>query len=87
MPQTSYGEISWERMIRAVEKTRQRLRKATAVLKSARIPYAVVGGNPVAVWVSRVDEAAVRNTRDVDLLLSATNALARAGLFIVTSGA
>jgi hypothetical protein len=33
------------------------------------VPYAVVGGNAVAAWVSRVDEAAVRNTRDVDILL------------------
>ncbi len=31
--------------------------------------YAVAGGNAVAAWVSRVDEAAVRNTQDVDLLL------------------
>jgi len=72
-------------MTRALEKIRQRLRKATAALKVARVPYAVVDGNAVAAWVSRVDEAAVRNTRDVDLLLrradfqSATNALAEAG--------
>ena len=33
------------------------------------VPYAVVGGNAVAAWVSRVDASAVRNTRDVDLLL------------------
>ena len=33
------------------------------------MPYAVVGGNAVAAWVSRVDESAVRNTRDVDILL------------------
>ena len=33
------------------------------------MPYAVVGGNAVAAWVSRVDTAAVRNTRDVDILL------------------
>jgi hypothetical protein len=31
--------------------------------------YAVAGGNAVATWVARVDEAAVRNTQDVDLLL------------------
>ena len=85
MPQTSYGEISWERMTRAVERIRQRLRKATAALEAAGIAYAVVGGNAVAAWVSRVDEAAVRNTRDVDLLLrradfeAAKTALAHAG--------
>ena len=33
------------------------------------MPYAVVGGNAVAEWVARVDEDAVRNTRDVDILI------------------
>ncbi|HLN32757.1 MAG TPA: nucleotidyltransferase family protein [Gemmataceae bacterium] len=63
------GPISWERMIRAVEKVRERLERATSVLERAGVPYAVVGGNAVAAWVSRVDEAAVRNTQDVDILL------------------
>ena len=61
--------VSWERMIRAVERVRERLRRATAVLEAAGVPYAVVGGHAVAAWVSRVDEAAVRNTQDVDILL------------------
>ncbi|HEV8542110.1 MAG TPA: nucleotidyl transferase AbiEii/AbiGii toxin family protein [Verrucomicrobiae bacterium] len=56
-------------MIRAVEKVRERLLRAAKALAAARVPYAVVGGNAVAAWVSRVDEAAVRNTRDVDILL------------------
>ena len=79
------GEISWERMIRAVEKVRDRLLRAARALDEAGVPYAIVGGNAVAAWVSRVDEAAVRNTRDVDVLLrrddlpSATAALAKAG--------
>lgn len=33
------------------------------------MPYAVVGGNAVAEWVARIDDEAVRNTRDVDLLV------------------
>src|SRR3990172_1080677 len=69
MSRTSYGDVSWERMIGAVEKVRQRLLRATAALEKAGVPYAVAGGNAVAAWVSRVDEAAVRNTRDVDILL------------------
>jgi hypothetical protein len=79
------ANISWERMIRAVEKVRERLLRASAALEKAMIPYAVVGGNAVASWVSAVDEAAVRNTQDVDLLLrrsdleAATSALAQAG--------
>ena len=56
-------------MSEAVEKVRRRLLRAATALAEARVPYAVVGGNAVAAWVSRADEAAVRNTRDVDLLL------------------
>jgi hypothetical protein len=56
-------------MIRAVEKVRERLLRASAALEKAGVPYAVAGGNAVAAWVSRVDEAAVRNTQDVDILI------------------
>ncbi|HET6442885.1 MAG TPA: nucleotidyltransferase family protein, partial [Phycisphaerae bacterium] len=52
-----------------MEKVRQRLLRAAAALRAANVPYAVAGGNAVALWVSRVDEAAVRNTRDVDVLV------------------
>src|SRR5579863_3528943 len=85
MPQTGLANISWDRMIRSVEKVRERLRRAAAALDEAGVPYAVVGGNAVAAWVSRVDETAVRNTRDVDILLrpsdleAAAIALAKAG--------
>lgn len=61
--------FSIDRMVRAVEKVRERLLRATRILDQAGIPYAVVGGNAVAAWVSRVDEAAVRNTQDVDILI------------------
>jgi hypothetical protein len=63
------GPFSFDRVVSAVEKVRLRLLRATAALEAASIPYAVAGGNAVAVWVSRVDEAAVRNTQDVDVLL------------------
>src|SRR5438552_11488365 len=58
-----------DRMERAVAKVRERLLRATAALNQAGIPYAVVGGNAVASWVATVDEGAVRNTRDIDLLV------------------
>lgn len=67
------GPFSLERVVNAVEKVRQRLLKAAGALRSANIPYAVVGGNAVALWVSRVDESAVRNTQDVDLLVRRTD--------------
>jgi hypothetical protein len=63
------GPFSLERVVTAVEKVRQRLLRAAAALQAANVPYAVAGGNAVALWVSRVDEAAVRNTQDVDVLL------------------
>jgi hypothetical protein len=70
---TEFGPISWERMIGAVEDVRNRLRRATAALEAASIPYAVIGGNAVAAWVSKVDRAAVRTTADVDLLIDRRN--------------
>ena len=63
------SQLAWERMVTAVEKVRERLRRAAKALEDGQIPYAVVGGNAVAAWVSEMDEAAVRNTRDVDILL------------------
>jgi hypothetical protein len=82
---TIRGSFSLDRMVSAVGKVRQRLLRATAVLESAGVHYAVTGDSAVAVWVSRVDEAAVRNTQDVDILLrredfeSARRALEAAG--------
>ena len=61
--------ISLDRMVSAVEKVRQRLLRASSALDRAGIAYAVAGGNAVAAWVSTVDEGAVRNTRDVDVMV------------------
>lgn len=62
MADFTLGEVSLERMVRAVEKVRDRLLRAARALEAAGVPYAVAGGNAVAAWVSRVDVAAVRNT-------------------------
>lgn len=56
-------------MVSAVEKVKERLLRAATALDTAGVAYAVVGGNAVGSWVSSVDEAAVRNTQDVDMLL------------------
>jgi len=61
--------VSWQRMEEGIEQVRRRLQRAASALSAAGVRYAVVGGNAVAAWVSRVDTAAVRNTRDVDILL------------------
>ncbi len=80
--------MAWEildRMERAVARVRDRLLRATSVLNQAGIPYAVVGGHAGASWVTTIDEGAVRNTRDIDLLVRRedlpviTAALERAG--------
>ncbi len=87
----TYGEVSWERMIRAVEKVRERVLRTASILEKAGIPYAVAGGNAVAAWVSKIDEAAVRNTQDVDIVLrradlpAAITAMAAAGFQYVNS--
>ena len=65
----SISAMSLDRMVAAVDKVRDRLLRATAALESAGVLYAVAGGNAVALWVTTVDEAAVRNTRDVDILI------------------
>jgi len=69
MAETAVQLIGWERALMAAEKVKERLRRATRALDSAGVPYAVVGGNAVAEWVARVDEDAVRNTKDVDILV------------------
>jgi hypothetical protein len=79
------GEALWQRMERAVEKVQERLERTAATLEQAGIPYAIIGGNAVRAWVAQADEAAVRTTRDVDILLrrsdfpAAIAAMERAG--------
>jgi Uncharacterised nucleotidyltransferase len=53
----------------AMDRVEQRLRRVTGALEQAGIGYAVVGGNAVAAWVARVDPAATRATKDVDILV------------------
>lgn len=70
---------------RAVEKVRERLLRTCRALEGASVPYVVIGGNAVAVWVGSRDEGAIRNTKDVDILLArsdlprAAEAMAAAG--------
>lgn len=64
------GDALWERIERAVEIVKERLRRVTRALNAANIPYAVIGGNAVQHWVAQVDESVVRNTRDVDIILN-----------------
>jgi hypothetical protein len=85
MSALALSPVSWKRMAEGVDNVRHRLERAASALASVGVRYAVVGGNAVAAWVSRVDVSAVRNTRDVDLLLQrkdmalATQAMEAAG--------
>jgi len=56
-------------MVRAVEAVEERLLRSCRALEAGGVPYAVIGGNAVAAWVAQIDEGAVRNTRDVDILI------------------
>jgi hypothetical protein len=63
-------QVSWRCMEEGIRQVQDRLERAARALEQAGIPYAIVGGSAVAAWVSTVEPAAVRNTRDVDLLLA-----------------
>src|SRR5262245_63493303 len=69
MAEIATAPFGWERSLMAAEKVKERLRRATKALDAAGVPYAVAGGNAVAEWVARIDEEAVRTTRDVDILI------------------
>jgi len=63
------GEELYARMERAVEKVNHRLIKTVKTIENAGIPYAIIGGFAVRAWVAQVEEAALRTTRDVDVLI------------------
>jgi len=65
----AFGYDVLDRMEAAVAKVRERLIRAVEALNAAKVPYAVVGGNAVAAWVSRIDPGKARNTVDVDILV------------------
>ncbi len=71
VPQTSVPPAPglWERYVMALDEVTERLRRVTRALEEAAVPYALVGGQAVALWVASKDPAAVRTTKDVDLLL------------------
>jgi hypothetical protein len=58
---------------RAVEKVRERLLRTAQALEQGGVPYVVIGGNAVAIWVGSKDEGAIRNTKDVAVLLNRTD--------------
>lgn len=66
---TTLGPFNFHRIMQSVSELEDRLHRFTAALEAAQISYAVIGGNAVANWVSRVDPDAIRFTKDVDILI------------------
>ena len=53
----------------AMEDVDRRLRRICRAFSESGVPFALVGGQAVAIWVAQKDPAAVRTTKDVDVLL------------------
>jgi hypothetical protein len=53
----------------ALDDVTARLQRICRALEQASVPFALVGGQAVALWVASRDPAAVRTTKDVDILL------------------
>jgi hypothetical protein len=53
----------------ALDDVTDRLQRIARALEEARVAYALVGGQAVALWVATKDPAAVRTTKAVDILL------------------
>ncbi len=53
----------------ALDDVTVRLDRICTALREASVPYALVGGQAVALWVATKDPAAVRTTKDVDILI------------------
>ena len=52
----------------ALDDVSRRLDRICQALHEAAVPFALVGGQAVALWVASRDPAAVRTTKDVDVL-------------------
>jgi hypothetical protein len=71
----------WKRYTMALDDIADRLQRITSAFRTGGVPYSLVGGQAVALWVATKDPAAVRTTKDVDVLLP------RAGLPIARAAA
>lgn len=64
------ANVLWERHVMALEQVTQRMYRITSAFEKHGVPYALIGGQAVAIWVSSKDPGSVRTTKDVDILLS-----------------
>jgi hypothetical protein len=70
---TVVGDQLWKRIGESTDRVEHRLRRTVAILETTGIPFAIVGGNAVRIWVAQVDPGAVRATNDVDVLIDPEN--------------
>jgi len=61
------------RVAMSMEKVHERMLRTTEALEKGGVPFAVIGGNAVAIWVESVDAGAGRSTKDVDIVLRRAN--------------
>ncbi len=54
----------------ALDDIADRLQRITSAFRGGGVSYALVGGQAVALWVATKDPAAVRTTKEVDVLLA-----------------
>ncbi|MGD0654485.1 MAG: nucleotidyl transferase AbiEii/AbiGii toxin family protein [Thermoguttaceae bacterium] len=66
---TSGIENPWRQYLMALDNVSDCLERICRAFSEARIHYALVGGQAVALWVAQKEPAAVRTTKDVDVLL------------------
>jgi hypothetical protein len=63
------GECLWKAHTMALDDVTDRLHRIARALGEKSVPYALVGGQAVAIWVATKEPAAVRTTKDVDILI------------------
>ena len=74
-----------ERVAMSVERIHERMLRTSRTLKAAGVPFAVIGGNAVAIWVESVDRDAARTTKDVDIVIRRSD-LSRAAVAMAAAG-
>jgi hypothetical protein len=60
----------WDSYRMALDRVTERMERIVKALDDAGVTYAIVGGQAVALWVATCDPAAVRTTKDVNLLVA-----------------
>jgi hypothetical protein len=96
MASAQLAPFSLERMVRAVDKVRERLLRAASALEAATVPYAVAGGNADILLSRESIEAATRaleaggfvrrHVAGVEMFLDGAQGKARDAVHIVFAG-